>query len=647
MLSSPARPLLPEGVRAFAGIAAIGASIGLALGELFGAWQPSYFADNVVPQSTRLALLAWVGAAALISLIGAALITARRGSAFSAMLARLLAPLALLGFAPGLIGKSAWSNTLELSISLAATVLCSRPLFRLHFSAYDDPQLAGLGRSLNVVRAGLERRIPARLKGKVVLTLAVLAAASYALYMATFTVLNHLRFGTYTWDLGQFDSEFFNTLHGKPFRCPALLRGPVWSDLVNHAHFGIWLLTPFYALHPAAETLLVLQALIVGAGAIPLYRFAARRLSGPSALAIAVAYLLYAPLHGAQFCDFHFQPIAASCVLYAVDFLDERRMRLFALFFFASLACREDISIGFASIGLYVLLFTRRTVQGAAIFAISAGYFVLMRFAVMPAFGSWVFENFYKTLIPPGQSGFAAVIVTLVTNPVFAFKTLLTADKLTYALQILTPVAFLPLSRPRLWLSLLLGTVVTLLTSGALPLIDIGYHYGAVFAPYVFGASVLAIAAEGRCPVRAASPNIARVEQRVSLLTLLLGTALTTAHFGAVPPRENFHSSYNATVKMAPLTDAERERRRLFLEAVAQIPKDAIVAAGDHELPQVSNRLDVWNMNDGYDGADYLLFDPTLGLPQEKRELGPALQKGWTIVAKHERFILLRKPSNK
>src|SRR5436309_8873018 len=40
----------------------------------------------------------------------------------------------------------------------------------------------------------------------------------------------------------------------------------------------LFALLPFYALHPAASTLLVLQCLLLGGAAIPLYRFAARRL---------------------------------------------------------------------------------------------------------------------------------------------------------------------------------------------------------------------------------------------------------------------------------------------------------------------------------------------------------------------------------
>jgi uncharacterized membrane protein len=296
-------------------------------------------------------------------------------------------------------------------------------------------------------------------------------------------------------------------------------------------------------------------------------------------------------------------------------------------------------------IGLYVLLFTSRTKQGALIFAISAVYFGLMRFAIMPAFGTWGFDNLYEPLKPQGQTGFTAVIITLVTNPLFAFKTLLTAEKLRYALQILTPLAFLPLSRPKLWLSLVLGTLVTLLTSGAPPLLDIGFQYGASFAPYVFAAAVLALAQGPQLSPRfVGAASALRVDRRASLAALALGTLLSTLHFGAIPPREAYHTAYNASIRLAPLNDAERERLRLFREAVAKIPRDAIVAAGDRELPHVSNRVEAWNMNNGYDDADFLLFNPNAPHPGEKRDGAQARAKGWIVVAEHPSFVLLKNP---
>jgi uncharacterized membrane protein len=633
-----------ERLRALAALTAIGASLAVALARGLGPWSAESFADNSLAQPGRVAMVACAGAGALLFALASLLLWMSSRAASLPAVARLLAPLGLAGFMPGLLGSSTFTSQIDLCLALALSVLVSRPLFRLHFAAYRDPAFSGVALGIAHARAAAHRKLPAWLRGRVGFALALLAACSYAAYMAVFTVLNHLRFRTTLWDLAQFDSEFYNTLHGLPFRCPALMPGPAWGDLANHAHFGIWLLTPLYALHPAAETLLVLQALLVGAGAVPLYRFAARRLPQPSALLIACAYLLYPPLHGAQFFDFHFQPVAACFVLFAVDFLDQRRMRWFAVFFAAALSCREDVSIGFAAIGLYVLLFTKRSLHGAVILGVSAFYFALMRFVIMPSVGAWGFENFYQHLIPSGQKGFGAVVVTLVANPVFAFKSLFTAEKFRYALQILTPLAFLPLSRPKLWLSVVLGTLVTLLTGGASALLDLGFQYGASFAPYVFLAAALAVSFQGKLPFRLASPVSVEVERRAAVLSLAFGTLLSTWHFGAIPPRAAFHSAYGASIPLALLNDEEKDRLRRFNETMALVPKDAIVAAGDKEMPHVSNRMEAWNMHVHYDGADFLIFDPSDPQHQDARLGAKARSQGWQVVVTHPRVQLLKKP---
>ena len=84
----------------------------------------------------------------------------------------------------------------------------------------------------------------------------------------------------------------------------------------------MFFLLPIYASGPAAETLLVLQAVLLGLAGICVYRFAARRLSPWTALVLTAAYYLYPPLHGAQFFDIHFQPVAAAFLLAAIDCFD-------------------------------------------------------------------------------------------------------------------------------------------------------------------------------------------------------------------------------------------------------------------------------------------------------------------------------------
>ena len=115
----------------------------------------------------------------------------------------------------------------------------------------------------------------------------------------------------------------------------------------------MFFLLPLYALAPRAETLLILQAVLLGSAGIFVYRIAARRLARSTALLVALSYYLYPPLHGAQFFDIHFQPVAAAFMLAAIDCFDVRRMKLFVVLFILTILCREDIAIGTAVFGLF------------------------------------------------------------------------------------------------------------------------------------------------------------------------------------------------------------------------------------------------------------------------------------------------------
>jgi uncharacterized membrane protein len=632
-------------MRALAGLIIIGASVALALGQLAVPDLAGFVTQNLLPAPRRKLMLGLVGGSFLLTAAVIAWIWRRSSPGLATArldrVARLGAPLALAAVVPGLFAMNPWSETLMLALGLGVFALAIEPLWRLHFGVYRPPVALADESSA----AAAARRRCAVLVG--------VAVAGYAAYMIFFTLRQHARFNTYNWDLGQLDNEFYNALHGRPFRCTPLFREPNnWAELRDHATFSVYALLPFYALHPAASTLLVLQCLLLGLGAIPLYRFAARRLSPQLAALVTLSYLVYPPMHGAQFFDFHFQPVAAAFILAAIDAFDARRMRLFWLFFVIALGCREDVSIGFAILGIFLVLAGHRAREGAIVAGISAVYFVAIRFFIMPAVGAWGFSDIYKDLIPAGEAGFGAVVKTLVTNPLYTLRTLLTPEKLRYTLQIVAPLAFLPLRRRWLAAWLIPGGILTLLTTGYGPTLDIGYHYGADFVPYVFPAVALALAHLGAVAPGAQDGTTAGTpaglqagtsRRRAAAATLVLASFIATAAWGAFPPRRIFHSSYGV-ISFAPPTAQERRRLKALDEAMRLVPKKAILAASDRELSHVSNRIECWNLAVGTEGADYALYTKIDPIPPDRLEVSKAQAAGWITVYDSPEIALLKRP---
>ena len=129
----------------------------------------------------------------------------------------------------------------------------------------------------------------------------------YTVIFSYFTILRHYSFDSGAWDLGTYEQMLWNTINsGRLF----------WTapDVINSTgfffgtHFSpiLFIILPIYFLYQATETLLVLQSFVIALGALPLYWLARDELKSKiGGFVIALAYLLYAPLHGVNWFDFH------------------------------------------------------------------------------------------------------------------------------------------------------------------------------------------------------------------------------------------------------------------------------------------------------------------------------------------------------
>jgi uncharacterized membrane protein len=581
-------------LRAVITLALSAASLALIPLQLNASWLPAFIHDNRVAPNDRRQFVAVVLGAALAAVIAGAALLLRRGrSAVASLtrLARLCAVLPLVGLLPGLACPSAWPDPLLGALAIAAFVLACRPLLTVSFMALDAEA------PLLIKRL----RAPDWMLRRAPVAVTALAIGFYAAYMSYFTVLNHHHFNTLSFDLGIYDNQFWQALHGHPFRSTPLLHEGNWSVLKTHAELVMYAFLPIYALAPRAETLLVIQSLVLAAGAVPIYRLAARRLPAWTATLLVLAYLLYPPLHGANFYDFHFQPLGAAFVLYSIDFLDEGRYLRASVAVVMALCCREDISVGLFCFGIYLALEGKRFRVGLILAAVSATWFVVLKFIVMPRFGSYWFADLYGGLYPADDRSYGGIVKTLISNPWFVFQSPLRSDKLRYALQVIAPLAFLPLRRPLLWILVIPGAFFTILIT---PEVNIGFQYSCHWVPYLFFATVVALA-----EIRNSS---ARPRYRAAVATLALASLLCTIHWGAIPPRIGFVGGFSR-VNFSPLTEAERGTAKDLAELVAEVPLDAKLAVSESELPHVSGRPECYTLRFGPDRADYILYAHNTG----------------------------------
>ena len=167
------------------------------------------------------------------------------------------------------------------------------------------------------------------------------------------SLLNHWNFSTHAWDLGIYDQQtwlyshfqsIFNTVRG--------------LNLLSD-HFGL-ILYPIgliYLIYPHAETLLIIQALLVVLSAYPLYLISKKKLNNNLiSWVIIIAYLSSIGIRSAIDFDFHLATIAVFFYAYFVYFWLEKKYWWSIAFAFLAVLTKEDmpIYIGFTALGLMI-----------------------------------------------------------------------------------------------------------------------------------------------------------------------------------------------------------------------------------------------------------------------------------------------------
>ena len=215
-----------------------------------------------------------------------------------------LSPLILLPLVPALFRAKAW-------IGRHAELLPVVALGALAFEFLVSRSLANAPEPVRKWWAEVRSQVPAIVKQRGPLVLVVAASALYAAFFIFFTLRWHYKLRTGNYDLSINNNLMFGGLHGHFLESPVVFPKEPPRYLANHAKFGAYLFLPIYALFPRAETLLVIQSLFIGFGAVPLFLFARRHVSPWMAAIVCLAYLCYYPMHGASFSEFQAVPLTA------------------------------------------------------------------------------------------------------------------------------------------------------------------------------------------------------------------------------------------------------------------------------------------------------------------------------------------------
>jgi uncharacterized membrane protein len=326
--------------------------------------------------------------------------------------------------------------------------------------------------------------------------------AVYALVFSAGASVTYLAYDEPRFDLGNMVQAIWSTSHGHVLRTTTE-HGVEISRLGAHVDPFLVLLVPFWWLWSSPLILLFIQAVSVSAGAIPVYWLARKHLQNSRlAATFAVVYLLYPATQFNVFTPIGLHAVSFSIplILFAIWFLDERRLVPFAIFGLAAATTKEEIALGVGCLGIWYAARTGRRTVGASIFAIGLAITLFNMLVVIPHYaetGASPFAGRYEAVgATPG-----GMLHTAVTDPIAFVNAVATWHKFGFVVLLLAPFLGLWLLEPLLLLGALPDLAINLLSSKP-EQTTIFYHYTAGIVPFLVAASILGAGRLKRDPRR-------------------------------------------------------------------------------------------------------------------------------------------------
>lgn len=613
------------------------------LGE--GGWLEDFLHQNKMPMDNRMALLGQtVGTGCVFALGGLTYVVMRREHGMLAATwerwAWFLSPAILLPSVFVMLKHQVWAQNHE---NLLPVVLFGALIAEVLFSKAYSNVPASVSEALRRFaewekpEPKSKSRAQAFLQQHAALLVVITMALAYGAFMSFYTIRWHHKLGTATFDLGINTNLLHGGLEGRFNQSPVIFPEDPQKYIANHVKLGLYAFLPLYALYPKAETLLTIQSVSLGLGAIPLFLFLRRRIPTWWAVALAASYLSYYPLHGANFYEMKEPPTAAALVLCCIYAIDAKRWVLGGFCFFWALIMREDMPIPLAMVGAVFLLSGERPRAGLIMAGIATTWFVFLRFYVMEEVGAWWFPNMYEDLWAPPEKGFRGVIKTLVSNPTFTLKHIFVEKKFWYLMHMLVPLAFLPVRRWYGWAALIPGAILTLLVTDYAPPTMFSFQYVMHWAPYFYVAAGLVLAS-----MRSGEGGVPRAKG--ALTAMCLASAALSFNYGAFSLRDRALESGYHKIEFS-ISDKERKTHEDVKRLVASIPQSASVATTERIGPHLASRVGFYTLRRGSHGVDYIVAAKSaLRLDRTKQTVRDGLVTGeYGIVGRFGEYAVFKR----
>jgi uncharacterized membrane protein len=438
------------------------------------------------------------------------------------------------------------------------------------------------------------------------------AIAAYASGFSALSILRHRAFATGRFDLGNMVQAVWSTAHGHPLQITSL-RGDQISRLGSHFDPILAAFAPLWLLWPSPDMLLVVQAIAVALGALPVFWLARKHLvSERAGVGFALAYLIYPPTEWLTLNEFH--PVALACplLLFAIWFLDEGRLLPFAACAAGAATTKEEIALVVAGLGVWYGFAHARRLTGAVVAAAGIAVALVAIEVVIPHFNRAGTSSFFTRYSEVGSTP-GGVVHTALTNPWKIVTTALTGRGLGYLARLVLPLGLLVVLAPLVLIAALPELAANLL-SAATTQTSIRFHYTAGLIPVLVAAAVFG------------AKRLERLRPGLPVATCAVVLGLVSSYLlGPIPVWRYFPGGQQHQAQAAEVS----EHDRIAARALRLIPPDVAVSATNSLGAHLSARRRVLSFPYLQD-ARWIAADETApGYADRLAPLPTAVQLSW------------------
>ncbi|MDA8300321.1 MAG: DUF2079 domain-containing protein [Actinomycetota bacterium] len=336
-----------------------------------------------------------------------------------------------------------------------------------------------------------------------------------------------------------------------------------------HTVFIFVLLVPLYWIYPHTAALLVVQAMALASGAVPVYLLGRRLLSSRTlSTLLAAAYLLNPAIQQANLDQFHVEafeaPILAFCVYAAVVWRPRLLFAMVALL----LLCKQDDALFAVPLGLWVT-FRRDRTAGLAIVGSAVTVALIENLVIIPVLLNGV-PLTYTRWWPFGS--LSATVRVLIRKPGEFLDFLVSSGRPFYLWQMAFGTGLAFLAAPGV-LAVALPELLADAFSSNPYLHQIFRHYSVPTSAVLLCATVVGIARARR-----------RRERVIATVTVTLCALWACVLWGDAPFSNNPYVPPNPSAPSVVATD----------HLLSKLPPRAVVSAAQNFVPNIDHRRQVY-----------------------------------------------------